>query len=119
MTRRMEWCVLAGVVLGLAAGCIGDDGGNDYDREAVSSTTSAVTRTFSTGTLVIPLDTTSQDAGALRAYGLVYQLLRNNVPVQWAILTGKPAGANDFTITAPATVKNLETSTAIAVPIGY
>jgi len=106
-------------VLGLAAGCLGDDGGNDYDRESVSSTTSALTRTFATGALVIPLDTTSQDTGALRAYGLVYQLLRNNVPVQWAILTGKTAGANDFTITAPATVKNLETSTALTVPIGY
>jgi len=85
-------------LLGFVAGCLGDGGD---DAAPVSSTTLELTRTFATGTLIIPLDTTSQDAGALRAYGLAYQLLRNNVPVQWAILAGKPEGGSDFTIGAP------------------
>ncbi|HEX2686831.1 MAG TPA: hypothetical protein VHN14_09435, partial [Kofleriaceae bacterium] len=76
-------------------------------------------RTFAAGTLIIPLDTTSQDAGALRAYGLVYRLLSNNVPVQWAIRAGKPDDGNDMTIGAPATVRSLETNAAITVPISY
>jgi uncharacterized repeat protein (TIGR01451 family) len=121
----LHWFVLFGlgllgaVLLGSAGGCIGDGASEGDDGELVSTTTSALTRTFATGSLIIPLDTTSQDAGALRAYGLVYQLLRNGVPVQWAILTGKPDDGTDFTIAAPATVRNLETNAAIGLPISY
>jgi uncharacterized repeat protein (TIGR01451 family) len=108
---------LRGIALvALAAGCIADEA---TGREQVSSTTSELTRTFATGTLIIPLDTQSQDAGALRAYGLVYALLRNDVPVQWAILSGKPAGGNDLTISAPATVADVETGAPIGLPISY
>jgi len=115
--KRIHWCVLAAVaVWGVAGGCLGEAGD---DSGPVSSTSFELTRTFASGSMVIPLDTTSQDAGALRAYGLVYKLLSSNVPVQWAIRAGKASGATDFTISAPATVANLETGAAIAVPINY
>ena len=116
MHRRIPWWFISGVVLlKFAVGCTSDGDATD----PVSPATSALTRTFTTGTLIIPLDTTSQNSGALRAYGLVYQLLGNHVPVQWAIRAGKPAGGNDVTISAPATVNNLETGTVIALPINY
>ena len=41
----------------------------------------ALARTFEPGSLIIPMDTTYQDTGMLKAYGLVYELLRNGVPV--------------------------------------
>jgi len=115
--KKMYWGVLVAVAgWGFVAGCLGETGD---DSELVSSTSSALTRTFASGSMVIPLDTTSQDTGALRAYGLAYKLLSSNVPVQWAIRAGKAAGGNDFTISAPATVKNLETGATVAVPINY
>lgn len=52
---------------------------------------------FEAGSLVVPMDTDHQDDGMLRAYGLVYELLRNGVPVRWVIRTGKAAGEADFT----------------------
>jgi hypothetical protein len=114
---RVRACWPSGIAaLVLAAGCAGEDGDA---RELVSATTSELTRTFTSGALIIPLDTTLQDAGALRAYGLVYQLLSAGIPVQWAILAGKPAGGNDFTISAPAVVDDLETGARIALPISY
>ncbi|HWU89808.1 MAG TPA: thrombospondin type 3 repeat-containing protein, partial [Kofleriaceae bacterium] len=85
----------------------------------MSSTTSELTRTFATDSLIIPLDATSQGTGAPRAYGLVYQLLRNNVPVHWAIQTGKAAGGDDVMISAPAAVHDLQTGTEIALPVHY
>ena len=36
----------------------------------------------------------------LKAYGLVYALLRNGVPVRWVILSGKASGQADFTASA-------------------
>ncbi len=38
--------------------------------------------------------------GMLRAYGLVYELLRQGVPVRWVIKTGKKIGDADFTASA-------------------
>ncbi|MBX7081910.1 MAG: DUF11 domain-containing protein [Nannocystaceae bacterium] len=52
---------------------------------------------FAAGSLIIPMDTTWQDAGMLRAYGLVYELLRQGVPVRWAIRSDKLVGEEDFT----------------------
>ncbi len=117
-TRILCYVLLAVTAWGFAGGCLGVGDARD-DRKLVSATTSELTRTFATGTLIIPFDTTSQDAGALRAYGLVYKLLTNNVPVQWAIRAGKVGGGNDFTISAPATVNDLKTGAAIALPISY
>ena len=55
---------------------------------------------FAAGSLIIPMDTDYQDAGMLRAYGLVYELLRQGVPVRWVIKTGKQIGDADFTASA-------------------
>jgi len=52
---------------------------------------------FAVGSLIVPMDTTFQDMGMLEAYGLVYELLRQNVPVRWVIKVGKASGAADFT----------------------
>ena len=45
----------------------------------------AQTRTFESGTLIIPMDLSYQDHGMLQAYGLVFQLLRQQVHVYWVI----------------------------------
>lgn len=55
---------------------------------------------FPVGSLVIPMDTDYQDLGMLRAYGLVYELLRQGVPVHWVIRIGKGYGEVDFTTSA-------------------
>ena len=44
---------------------------------------------YSPDALIVPMDTTYQDYGMLEAYGLVYQLLLNEVPVDWVIEPGK------------------------------
>jgi uncharacterized repeat protein (TIGR01451 family)/MYXO-CTERM domain-containing protein len=54
---------------------------------------------FAAGSLIIPMDTVMQDEGMLRAYGLVYDLLRNGVPVRWVIRPDKGFGEPDFTAT--------------------
>jgi len=55
---------------------------------------------FAVGTLIIPMDTTYQNTGMYLAYGLVYNLLKNGIPVKWAIQQGKAFNATDFTATA-------------------
>ena len=69
---------------------------------------------FEPGTLVIPMDVHYQDAGMLRAYGLVYELLRNHVPVRWVIRSDKSFGEEDFT----ASAVDVQTDAAI-VDHGY
>ena len=44
---------------------------------------------FEAGSLIIPMDQDYQDLGMFEAYGLVYELLRNGVPVRWVIKPGK------------------------------
>lgn len=61
------------------------------------------------GSLIIPMDTASQDHGMLRAYGLVYRLLANDIPVRWAIAPGKSQNGTDFS----ATTRNLRTGAAL------
>ena len=56
--------------------------------------------TFEAGSLIIPMDTTYQDTGMLKAFGLIYQLLKNGIPVNWVILHGKNMGDADFTASA-------------------
>jgi uncharacterized repeat protein (TIGR01451 family) len=60
----------------------------------------ALADTFATGSLIIPMDTTYQDSGMLKAFGLVYELLANRVPVRWVIAPTKMAGETDFTAAA-------------------
>lgn len=59
-----------------------------------------VSQSFAASSLIIPMDTAYQDYGMLKAYGLVYKLLANGVPVKWVIKTGKAAGGVDFTASA-------------------
>lgn len=56
--------------------------------------------TFSAGSLIIPVDTTYQDAGMLKAYGLLYNLLFHGVPVRWVINPQKAYQGADFTASA-------------------
>ncbi|HKO94865.1 MAG TPA: DUF11 domain-containing protein, partial [Polyangiaceae bacterium] len=65
---------------------------------------------FAAGSLVIPLDTTYQDRGTLKAFGLAHRLLRANIPIHWAIKSGKVQGGVDFT----ASGTDLESGDAIA-----
>lgn len=55
---------------------------------------------FAAGSLIIPMDTDYQDMGMLRAYGLVYELLRQNVTVHSVIKVGKQLGDADLTTSA-------------------
>lgn len=52
---------------------------------AVPHQARAQSRTFATGSLVIPMDLSYQDRGMFQAYGLLFQLLRQGVPVAWVI----------------------------------
>lgn len=51
----------------------------------VSAPARADERTFETGSLILPMDLTYQDHGLFQAYGLVFQLLRQDVRVHWVI----------------------------------
>jgi len=55
---------------------------------------------FGVGTLIIPMDATYQNLGMYRAYGLVYELLDNGIPVKWAIQSGKSFNSTDFIASA-------------------
>lgn len=52
-------------------------------------------KTFAAGSLIIPMDLAYQDTGILQAYGLVFQLLRQGVPVSWVIDPDKTWHAAD------------------------
>lgn len=60
----------------------------------------AADQLYQPGSLIIPMDTTYQNNGMLAAYGLVYDLLRNGVEVDWAIAEGKAYGGVDFIASA-------------------
>ncbi len=60
----------------------------------------AVAEEFEAGALVIPMDTDFQDLGMLRAYGLVYELLYQGVPIRWVIRADKLHGEADFSTSA-------------------
>jgi len=49
----------------------------------------AADRTFQPGSLIIPMDLSYQSTGMFQAYGLIYQLLRQGVHVQWMINPAK------------------------------
>jgi len=65
----------------------------------ITSAGPAAADEFEAGSYIIPMDLDYQDEGMLRAYGLVYELLRNDVPVRWTIRTDKDFGEEDFTAT--------------------
>ena len=55
--------------------------------------------TYGTGSLIIPMDTTYQNTGMWKAYGLLYALLQAGVPVAWGIDDAKTFNGPDFTAT--------------------
>lgn len=55
---------------------------------------------FAAGSLIIPMDTDYQDEGMFRAYGLVYQLLSNDVAIRWVIEGDKLQNGADFSAAA-------------------
>jgi uncharacterized protein (TIGR03382 family)/uncharacterized repeat protein (TIGR01451 family) len=59
-----------------------------------------LSQSFAVGSLIIPMDTTYQDNGTLKAFGLVNELLKAGVPVQWVSQTGKAVGGSDFIASA-------------------
>ena len=79
----------------------------------------AGTKSFASGTLIIPMDTDTtgnhtsfnQNYGMWKAYGLVYKLLQNGIPVQWGIATSKVSTSDiDFSVSS---VIDQRTSTAL------
>jgi hypothetical protein len=66
--------------------------------------------TYAVDSLVIPMDITFQDSGMLKAYGLVYKLLTNGVPVDWIIKPGKTYSQSDVTISF-SDIRTLATGT--------
>ncbi|SHG88446.1 conserved repeat domain-containing protein [Thermosyntropha lipolytica DSM 11003] len=70
---------------------------------------------FSPGSYIIPMDTTYQngaaiDTGMISAYGLVYALLKQGIPVKWAIKPGKTSvDDTDFI----ASAQDIQTSAII------
>ena len=91
-------------------------------RPAQASGVVAAPISFPAGSLIIPMDTdgNGQDLGMLRAYGLVYDLLKNNVPVQWVIDPLKGANGNDFTIGSGGnTLVSSRSGAIIALPRPY
>ena len=76
---------------------------------------SAHPETIPTGSLVIPMDTTSQNLGMFKAYGLVYKLLQSNIPVYWLILDGKTFNGVDFSVNA----NNFYTGAVVGAPYNY
>lgn len=77
--RATHWCIAIIVALGSSTAHADD---------------------FAAGSIIIPMDTAYQDTGMLRAYGLVYDLLRNHIPIRWVIASGKEIGDPDFTANA-------------------
>jgi len=61
---------------------------------------SAGGKTYLADSLIIPMDTTYQNYGMFQAFGLVYDLLKSGVPVDWVVAPGKAYGAVDFTASA-------------------
>ncbi|MDB4934600.1 MAG: uncharacterized protein JWP87_1572 [Labilithrix sp.] len=93
------------LALGAPVGCSerGIERREDVPRDEVATVATVsqpLVRGFGAGSLVVPMDTTYQNAGTLQAFGLVYALLRAGVPVHWAIKAGKAEGASDFTASA-------------------
>ena len=77
----------------------------------------AGTVTFSSGSYIIPMDTTYQNDGMWPAFGLIYNLLQNGIPVNWGIIQPKTSYSEvDFNV--PSGI-DLRTSAAIPPNYGY
>jgi MYXO-CTERM domain-containing protein len=69
----------------------------------------ALAQDFEAGALIIPMDIAYQDMGMFEAFGLVYELLRNDVPVAWVIEADKTFMGVDFI----ASAEDVQTQTPI------
>jgi uncharacterized repeat protein (TIGR01451 family) len=99
MTRRAHFIMLIAVLAGCWDAEVSGPPRSAEGAPPVAQQTSALVRSFGAGSLIIPMDTTSQNNGTLRAYGLVDALLRANVPVHRVSRAGKTQGAVDFSAT--------------------
>lgn len=54
------------------------------------------TTSFAAGSIIIPMDAALQDDGILDAYGLVYALLQEGIPVHWVVSSSKAASGDDL-----------------------
>ncbi|MCK9462471.1 MAG: hypothetical protein M0R80_22850 [Proteobacteria bacterium] len=82
---------------------IDTDADTDADSDSDSDSDSdgwSVDTLFEQDSLIIPMDIDYQDVGMLQAYGLVYQLLKNDINVYWLIKTPKALGDDDFVASA-------------------
>lgn len=89
---------------------------------AWSSAAHAADVTFETGSLIIPMDVDYQDAGMLKAFGLLDKLLRGGVPVQWVIKTPKTvvnAATGKFQDDFVASATDFKTPTTVIASHGY
>ena len=114
---RKFFALLAAMAI---AACASSD--DRQPEPEVATAPAELVTAFGPGSLIIPMDTTYQDAGMLRAFGLVYRLLQSNVPVHWVALTGKADQGVDFTIAAPSAVRTrtaLGAGVAVALPASY
>ena len=46
-------------------------------------------KTFEPGSLIIPTDVLYQNEGRFKAFGLVYHLLEEGIPIRWVIKFGE------------------------------
>lgn len=83
---------------------------------ALAGPAAAAMTTFFTGSLIIPMDTgtAGQNNGMLSAYGLVYQLLRNGVPVAWVINSAKSENGDDFSVAFSGALQDVRTGATLA-----
>jgi uncharacterized repeat protein (TIGR01451 family) len=100
---------LAVVVSTLAACSSNEPAATPKAETPVAVQRAALVQGFAAGSLIIPMDTTSQNNGTLRAFGLVDRLLRANVPVHRISLAGKAHQDIDFS----ATVTQRESGAAL------
>lgn len=77
---------------------------------ALPSGSLAESRSYPVDSLIIPMETTYQDRGIFKAYGLVYKLLSSGVPVDWTIKPGKHLSAISAA-TASGTTATFTTTT--------
>ena len=103
--KKRPWISLLSLLV-LGVFFVGWSSGEDAARSSASAAAprafaqipaSNQTHLFRQNSLIIPMDTTYQDRGVLLAYGLLYRLLKEGVPVHWVIKAGKSRGDVDFT----------------------
>jgi uncharacterized repeat protein (TIGR01451 family) len=100
---------LATSVLAFTAACDVPDNGAALVASAPSSRAQAVTTSFASGSLIIPMDTTSQPNAVIRAYGLVNRLLTKGIKVNWIIDPAKTCTGTGTGITCGNDLVNVTT----------